>query len=107
MSACNADAAAQMWSDAIGMRPGPPRELKRDKRYLMDVTQFKRSRQVVATLVRVGRFGYAWSGSAARQRALATPTGRTRLGWCGASSRSSSPLADPRQARTRRRISAG
>jgi poly(3-hydroxybutyrate) depolymerase len=34
----------------------------------MTVTQFKRSRRVVATLVQVGRLGHAWSGGAARQR---------------------------------------
>jgi len=68
VSARNAEAAAQMWSDAAGARAGAPREMARGKRYPMEVTQFKRSRQVVATLVRVGRLGHAWSGGAARQR---------------------------------------
>ena len=68
VSARNAQAAVQLWSDAAGARAGAPREVSRGKRYPMEVTQFKRSRDVVATLVRVGQLGHAWSGGAARQR---------------------------------------
>jgi hypothetical protein len=68
VSARNAGAAVQMWSQAAGARPGPARELRRGKRYPMRVTQFKRAREVVATLVEVDRLGHAWSGGAARER---------------------------------------
>jgi poly(hydroxyalkanoate) depolymerase family esterase len=68
VSARNADAAAQMWSQAAGAREGAPQALQRGNRYPMRVTQFKRSRRVVATLVQVDRLGHAWSGGAARQR---------------------------------------
>jgi poly(hydroxyalkanoate) depolymerase family esterase len=68
VSARNAGAAAQMWSQAAGAREGVPQAMTRGKRYPMTVTQFKRSRRVVATLVQVGRLGHAWSGGAARQR---------------------------------------
>lgn len=68
VSARNAGAAAQLWSQASGAQPGQPRELRRGQRYPMRVTQFKSARQVVATLVEVGRLGHAWSGGAARER---------------------------------------
>lgn len=68
VSARNAQAAVQLWSDAAGASAGAPREVARGRRYPMEVTQFKRSRDVVATLVRVGQLGHAWSGGAARQR---------------------------------------
>lgn len=68
VSARNAGAAAQLWSQAGGAREGEPREQQRGQRYPMRVTQFKRARNVVATLVQVGRLGHAWSGGAARQR---------------------------------------
>ncbi len=68
VSARNAGAAAQLWSQAGGAREGEPREQQRGQRYPMRVTQFKRARRVVATLVQVGRLGHAWSGGAARQR---------------------------------------
>lgn len=68
VSARNADAAAQLWSQAAGAREGAPQEQQRGKRYPMKVTHFKRSRELVATLVQVGGLGHAWSGGAARQR---------------------------------------
>ncbi|RZJ12685.1 MAG: PHB depolymerase family esterase [Rubrivivax sp.] len=68
VSARNAGAAAELWSQAAGARPTAPQQQQRGKRYPMTVTQFKRSRQVVATLVEVGELGHAWSGGAARQR---------------------------------------
>ncbi|MFG6460474.1 alpha/beta hydrolase family esterase [Roseateles sp. DXS20W] len=68
VSARNAEAAVQMWSDAAGARAGAPRELLRGKRYPMQVTEFRRRRRVVAMLVRVDRLGHAWSGGAARER---------------------------------------
>jgi poly(hydroxyalkanoate) depolymerase family esterase len=68
VSARNAGAAAQMWSQAAGAREGAPLAQQRGKRYPMTVTHFKRSRELVATLVQVGGLGHAWSGGAARQR---------------------------------------
>lgn len=68
VSARNAGAAAELWSQAAGARPTAPQQQRRGQRYPMTVTQFKRSRQVVATLVEVGELGHAWSGGAARQR---------------------------------------
>jgi poly(hydroxyalkanoate) depolymerase family esterase len=68
VSARNADAAAQMWSQAAGAREGAPLAQQRGKRYPMTVTHFKRSRELVATLVQVGGLGHAWSGGAAQQR---------------------------------------
>lgn len=68
VSARNAGAAVELWSQAAGARAGEPLEQQRGKRYPMTVTHFKRSRQVVATLVEVGELGHAWSGGAAGQR---------------------------------------
>ena len=68
VSARNAGAAAKLWSQAGGAKPGAPRELRRGRRYPMRVTEFKQSRRLVATLVQVGQLGHAWSGGAARQR---------------------------------------
>ncbi|RZL37490.1 MAG: PHB depolymerase family esterase [Rubrivivax sp.] len=68
VSARNADAAVQMWSQAGGAREGAPLAQQRGKRYPVTVTHFKRSRELVATLVQVGRLGHAWSGGAAQQR---------------------------------------
>ena len=68
VSARNAGSAALMWSEAAGAHAEPPQEQRRGKRYPMRVTQFKRARDVVATLVEVDRLGHAWSGGAARQR---------------------------------------
>lgn len=68
VSARNADAAAQLWAQAAGAVAGDAREARRGRRYPMRVTQFKRTRRLVATLVQVDGLGHAWSGGAARQR---------------------------------------
>jgi poly(3-hydroxybutyrate) depolymerase len=68
VSARNAGSAALMWSEAAGAQPQAPQQQRRGKRYPMRVTQFKRARDVVATLVEVDKLGHAWSGGAARQR---------------------------------------
>lgn len=68
VAASNAGAAVRLWSQAAGARAGEPQARQRGRRYPMTVTQFKRARRVVATLVQVGRLGHAWSGGAARQR---------------------------------------
>lgn len=68
VSARNGGAAALMWSDAAGASEGEPQQQRRGQRYPMTVTHFKRSRHLVATLVRVGQLGHAWSGGAPRER---------------------------------------
>ncbi|MFG6416107.1 alpha/beta hydrolase family esterase [Roseateles sp. DC23W] len=68
VSARNADAAVQLWAQAAGAVAGDTRESQRGRRYPVRVTQFKRTRRLVATLVQVDGLGHAWSGGAARQR---------------------------------------
>ncbi|MEO5672788.1 MAG: PHB depolymerase family esterase [Ramlibacter sp.] len=67
VAAGNAQAAVQMWAEAAGARAGAGRSVHRGQRYPMAVTDYKRGRDVVATLVEVGRLGHAWSGGAASQ----------------------------------------
>jgi poly(hydroxyalkanoate) depolymerase family esterase len=67
VSARNGLAAAQLWADAAGASAGQPRSVQRGKRHAATVTDFRRSRSLVATLVEVGQLGHAWSGGAARQ----------------------------------------
>ncbi len=63
----NGQAAAQAWAQAAGAVTGAPRSVRRGKRYPMSVTDFKRQRSTVATLVAVNRLAHAWSGGAASQ----------------------------------------
>ncbi|MDR7335056.1 PHB depolymerase family esterase [Roseateles asaccharophilus] len=92
VSARNADAAAQLWSRATGAQAGEVREQRRGSRYPMRVTQFKRARQVVATLVQVDGLGHAWSGGAARQRfSDAGGPDASRLVWRFAEKQFSAP----------------
>lgn len=65
VAASNGLAAAQVWADAAGAHPGAERRVQRGKRYPMTVTDFKRGKEIVATLVDVGSLGHAWSGGAA------------------------------------------
>jgi poly(hydroxyalkanoate) depolymerase family esterase len=67
VSANNAGAAALIWADAAGARSSEPRLVRRGKRYPMSVTDFKRDRRTVATLILVAGLGHAWSGGAAGQ----------------------------------------
>ena len=66
VSAHNGQAAARLWSDAGGARAGTPRSVHRGERYPMQVTDFKRRGNTVATLVEVARLGHAWSGGATK-----------------------------------------
>jgi hypothetical protein len=61
----NGRAAAQVWANAAGARPGVSRNVQRGKRYAMSVTDFKRGGSTVATLAAVERLAHAWSGGAA------------------------------------------
>jgi poly(hydroxyalkanoate) depolymerase family esterase len=61
----NGEAAVQAWADATGASAGRARSVRRGKRYLMHITDFKRKGITVATLVAVDRLAHAWSGGAA------------------------------------------
>lgn len=65
VSASNAEAAARLWAESAGADEGVTRTTRRGHRYPMQVTDFKRGRQLVATLVRVAQLGHAWSGGKA------------------------------------------
>ena len=64
VAASNAHAAVRLWADAAEAKAGTRRSLQRGKRYPMDVTDFKRGRDVVATYVEIGGLAHAWSGGA-------------------------------------------
>ena len=63
----NGQAAVKAWAGAAGAGAVAPRTLQRGQRYPMTVTDFRRGRNTVATLVEVARLGHAWSGGAAKQ----------------------------------------
>ncbi len=67
VSVRNAHAALQLWADACGAQAGATRRVQRGQRHPMAVTDCKRGRSIVATLVEVGRLGHAWSGGAPSQ----------------------------------------
>jgi poly(3-hydroxybutyrate) depolymerase len=78
----NAHAAVQLWAEAAGAQATAPRRVQRGKRHPMVVTDYKRGRTAVATLVEIARLGHAWSGGAARQP-FSDPSGpdASRLLW--------------------------
>lgn len=61
----NGEAAARVWADAAGARETEGRPVRRGRRYDTTVTDFKRGRATVSTLVAVDRLGHAWSGGSA------------------------------------------
>ncbi|WIV97267.1 extracellular catalytic domain type 1 short-chain-length polyhydroxyalkanoate depolymerase [Kinneretia aquatilis] len=63
----NSEAAALVWAQASGARPGPARTVHRGQRYPMSVTEFKCGGSTVARLVAVDGLAHAWSGGAAGQ----------------------------------------
>jgi hypothetical protein len=67
VSAHNGPAAAQVWAAASGACAARERGVQRGKRYPMRVTDFKRGGVTMATLVKVGHLGHAWSGGAKDQ----------------------------------------
>jgi poly(hydroxyalkanoate) depolymerase family esterase len=67
VAAHNGQAAAQVWADAAGAKPGAVRRVQRGARYPMSVTDFKRRGSTVATLVLIDQLAHAWSGGAASQ----------------------------------------
>jgi poly(hydroxyalkanoate) depolymerase family esterase len=78
----NGQAAAQLWAEAAGARPGPERPVQRGQRYPMSVTDFKCKGHTVATLVAVEGLAHAWSGGIAGQ-AFSDPRGpdASRMAW--------------------------
>jgi poly(hydroxyalkanoate) depolymerase family esterase len=78
----NAHAAVQLWAEAADAPAATPRRLQRGKRHPMTVTDYKRGRAAVATLVEIARLGHAWSGGTARQP-FSDPSGpdASRLLW--------------------------
>ena len=82
VASSNGQAAARAWAEAAGARKGVARRVQRGKRYAMDVTDFKRGRAIVATLIEVGPLGHAWSGGAAQLR-FSNPNGpdASRMAW--------------------------
>lgn len=67
VAASNGQAAVDLWASAAGARSTTQRTVQRGQRYPMAVTDFKRGRSTVATLVEVDKLGHAWSGGAAAQ----------------------------------------
>jgi len=63
----NGEAAARVWAQAAGARPGAARTVQRGQRRPMSVTDFKRGRHTAATLAVVHGLAHAWSGGAASQ----------------------------------------
>jgi poly(hydroxyalkanoate) depolymerase family esterase len=63
----NALITAQWWAAASGAKPAAERLLQRGRRHAMVVTDFRRSRRVVASLCEIAGLGHAWSGGAAGQ----------------------------------------
>ena len=63
----NGEAAARVWAEAAGAKPGRARSVQRGKRHAMTVTDFRHRGRTAATLVDIARLGHAWSGGAASE----------------------------------------
>ena len=61
----NASASATLWAQALGARPGPPRNVQRGNRHLTRVTEFTVRGRSVVVLREVSGLAHAWSGGAA------------------------------------------
>ncbi len=94
----NAHAAVQLWAESSDAKASAPRRLQRGKRHPMTVTDYKRGRTAVATLIEIARLGHAWSGGAVRQP-FSDPSGpdASRLLWSFVTKqfKRCSPLATP------------
>jgi poly(hydroxyalkanoate) depolymerase family esterase len=64
VAASNGAQVAQLWSDREGSHAGQSRIVQRGKRYAAMVTDYRKRRQIVATLCIVNGLGHAWSGGA-------------------------------------------
>jgi poly(hydroxyalkanoate) depolymerase family esterase len=67
VAATNGGAAAQVWAEAAGARPGAPRSVRRGNRHPMTVTDYRARGRTVVTLCEVQGLGHAWSGGEAGQ----------------------------------------
>jgi hypothetical protein len=72
----------RLWAEAGQALPGTRRTVQRGKRYPMDVTDFRKGRSLVATLVEVRGLAHAWSGGA-KGKAFGDELGpdASRLAW--------------------------
>ena len=59
--------AVRSWAEREGAKPGAMRKVQRGARHPMQVTDYKASGRLVATLCEVVGLGHAWSGGAAGQ----------------------------------------
>jgi len=63
----NGTEAARCWAEHEGAKPGTARTVQRGARYAMQVTDYRATGRLAATLCEVIGLGHAWSGGAARQ----------------------------------------
>jgi len=61
----NGAEAATRWGERVGARASKPRRVQRGARYAANITDYRKSGRLVATLCAVERLGHAWSGGAA------------------------------------------
>jgi poly(hydroxyalkanoate) depolymerase family esterase len=95
VAASNAEAAVRLWADAAEASPGTRRSLQRGKRYPMNVTDFSRGRNVIATYVEIGGLAHAWSGGAkGAPYSDALGPDASRLAWAFASKQFAKPRKD-------------
>ncbi len=82
VAAANGRAAAYQWAAATGALEAEPRRVQRGARHPMTITDFRRSRRVLARLVEVEGLGHAWSGGDGRER-FSDPQGpdASRMIW--------------------------
>lgn len=74
VAAQNGRATAQLWSEALGARPGAVRSVQRGGRYATRVTEYHLGGRTVVALREVQGLAHAWSGGAPR-RAYSDPAG--------------------------------
>lgn len=74
--------AARSWAERESAKPGATRTVQRGARYPMQITDYKASGRLVATLCEVIGLGHAWSGGGAGQ-AYSDPKGpdASRIIW--------------------------
>lgn len=63
----NGREAALRWAERVGAKAGKVRRVQRGARYAATVIDFRKNRQLTATLCEIERLGHAWSGGAAGQ----------------------------------------
>lgn len=61
----NGTEAAMRWGDRVGAQASKPRRVQRGDRYAANITDYRKSGRLVATLCAVDGLGHAWSGGAA------------------------------------------